>query len=285
MQPLALRSSLLAVVAAVSLAGASHAQGHSVVPPAKITIGDGFSSSGTFNGTDHDPFVDALDFLADEGQGFGGQIEVLAGVYTFTSKVDVTLDGVRIYGAQGAVLKRSGSGLLLDVTGDGFALDGLTLLDDRSTAHGLVRIAGDTPSITGCAFELATGVGSDTAWAIQLDGGSEAVDGGLVQGNVFRFGGDAVGRGALSAAQCRSLRIHGNSFTRSINDPVSDYHGAIDLEKCAWTVLAANTFNGLSDPDQDTPAVRSWSNAGANSTAVLGNYFEVTLGASMLHFE
>jgi len=49
MQPLALRSSLLAVVAAVSLAGASHAQGHSVVPPAKITIGDGFSSSGTFN--------------------------------------------------------------------------------------------------------------------------------------------------------------------------------------------------------------------------------------------
>jgi hypothetical protein len=49
------------------------ARGQVVVPPAKITIGDGTVSSGTFNGTDEEPFLDALDFLEDEGQGFGGR--------------------------------------------------------------------------------------------------------------------------------------------------------------------------------------------------------------------
>jgi hypothetical protein len=208
---------------------------------------------------------------------------VLAGTYTFTATVPVTLDGVRIYGSRGAILETSSSmGPLFDVAGDGFALDGLTLLEDPGTSGGLVRIEGDEPSITGCTFELPSSTeGGD--WAVELDGSESPVDGALVQGNVFRFGFEAVGRGGLQAKECRSLRIHGNSFTRSYEGSPADYHGALDLQECSWTTLGANTFSGLKNTD--VPAVSFANDASPSRTAIRGNYFEVVLGRSLLHLE
>ncbi|HKX45442.1 MAG TPA: hypothetical protein VJP77_01955 [Planctomycetota bacterium] len=281
----------LLLAALACCAGAANAQvtppgGPVVSPPGKIWIGDGTTSVGTYSGATEAPFATAL-------SAYGGnlrEIEVLPGTYTFADTVDVLQSGVRIYGSKGAVIEPDDrfTGVLFEVTGDGFTLEGLTLRETRDETEGLVRVAADEASIVGCMLDL---VSAPTAPVAALDiappVGQLALDGILVRDNRFVFHPLKAAPPAvtpteqigLRAEHCRSIRVYANAFTPPDGAPPVQSHQTIVLSDCSYSSIAANVFGKVNAHEE---LVRLHS-AEATAAAISGTFAEDVGGTTVLH--
>jgi hypothetical protein len=210
----------------------------------KILIGDGTTSSGTHNGSDHAVFNAAL---TDLGTG-GGQIEVLPGVYSFGASVSVTAPGVRIYGTRGATIERAGGfyGEVFQATGADFALEGLDFRAHQGSASSLIRIEGEAPTVSGCVFRIQ-GTGSSAA-ALDLQAASFSTRGSaLVDRNTFEFAG-AAGWTGLRVKRYSRLRVLANWFGGAgTSDPEWIKAGA-EIDECEIAVISGNVFTALAAP-------------------------------------
>src|SRR5688572_17827337 len=248
----------------------------------KVYVGDGIHSHGSVNGTSHVVFQNALDALGSNG----GVIEVLPGTYTFGSTVTISDPGIRIHGARQATIRAAGStpsgpALIVNALAAGFALDGITLSEERGNGEHLVEIHALEASVTHCAFLVQSATSGVTAHALHLTS-----DRAVVEGNSFLFGSAASGRVGLGAVGSKNLRVTANEFRAANLSMPSAIQGAIVLEDVTGALIEANTFLALASPTAASPSnatlVGRESAGSLARIAVAGNVFGEVSGASIL---
>ena len=142
---------LLQALVGAQVGPGPRAKGVLTPPPRSplVTIGDGVTSRGMFEGSDQMPFLAALAALPQ-----GGSLLVGQGDYVFSAPVPITADDVSIRGS-GATLHASPDvdvGIF-DVQASGLSLSGLRFADAApSSDHALLSVSGHELRIQDCAF-------------------------------------------------------------------------------------------------------------------------------------
>lgn len=121
-----------------------------------VTIGDGVSSFGQFEGTDETPFTDAIAALPN-----GGRIFVGRGTYTFSGNVTITQDDITIVGEGRDISHITGDidgNSILTLDGDNQHISGLKITNDtNATANGAalkLETSATNCSVRGCYVEV-----------------------------------------------------------------------------------------------------------------------------------
>ena len=208
---------------------------------AAVSIGDGVTSKGDFNGKVL-PLAEALKALPPSG----GRIEILPGTYEVESCAAVSVPNVAISGSGNStrIAVRSSEGpvdfVLADKNASGFTLrDCAFVWSPGDGERALVALEGSNARVQNCTFGLANQAGR-TAWASFVSfGGKESASRGLWATDNMLSPGD-WSRG-LRVERSVGIHVTGNRFEGKMGEPSQGVY----VRNSNQQQYVGNSFNGF----------------------------------------
>ena len=96
----------------------------------------------------------------------GGTVNVLSGTYPITQQIAVSIPGVTIKGAAGAVISLEASVVPFLLGGDYDTIDGLTMTSDNPYPVEFIQVAGDGDRILNCNIYGPDQQGDSSTWVV-----------------------------------------------------------------------------------------------------------------------
>ncbi len=244
-----------------------------------VTIGDGTTSHGRFNGTDEGPFDRALRAAPD-----GGVIEVLPGTYTFTKPLVITNEGLTLRGSSGAVLACSNDPAvgLFDIEAARVALTGIQISVPQAVAS-QVAIFVDADDVTIDHSYLGVGTGALDFRLIDIGDGQTPRSGVRIESNTFALSKASAGVVGVRGRLGSGLTITNNDFRVGGFVPSGLCRYALELQSQAHGVITGNSFQDMGTgaaPIDSVIAVTS--DAASPGLVIRGNFFEHCLGPNVI---
>lgn len=245
-----------------------------------VTVGDGITTKGMFNGVDHQPFVQALAILPE-----GGVVEVLGGTYSFAQPVTIGADDIVVRGSNASILRAAGTGPIgiFDVQGDRVVIENLRFDSPTAAAQqSLIRVFADSFRLANSVLRAQSGALNHRL--LDLGDGVSPRSGTTIEGNAFLFSTASAGVIAVRASLGTGMRMFGNDFTTDVGNSFGLCRYAVEFDREASGLIQGNNFQNLGSAVTPLESViHSSADVEGHKLSITGNFFEYCLGPRTIH--